>query len=120
MNSIKPLLLAASLLLSAGAWAEGGSDRALQHIQQIQQMRDKAAAALMQAEQAPAAQRKTAMGTHMQMLGEMLTQLHSSHPDQTMTAEQHLAWMEVHDKLMDDALGQMQREHQLMLGECDK
>lgn len=115
MKAIKPLLLAATMLLSAGVWAEGGSAAAMQNLQQL---RDKAEASLVQAEQAPAGQRKTAMGKHMQMLGEMMTQLHASHPDKSMTPAQHLAWMEEHDKLMDDALAQMQREHKLMMSEC--
>lgn len=117
MKAIPTLLLATSLLLSAGAWAEGGADRTLQHIQQL---RDKSAVALQQAEQAPAGQRHAAMGKHMQMLDEMMTQLHASHPDKSMTPEQHLAWMEEHDKLMADALSQMQREHTLMMSECRK
>jgi hypothetical protein len=52
------------------------------------------------------------------MLGEMMTQLHARHPDKSMTPAQHLAWMEEHDKLMDDALAQMQRKHKLMMSEC--
>lgn len=115
MKAIKPLLLAASLLLSASAWAEGGADRTLRHIELL---RDKAEAALVQAEQAPTGQRKIAMAEHMKMLDGMMKELHASHPDKSVTPEQHLAWMEEHDKLMDDALGQMRREHKLMMSEC--
>ena len=49
MKSLKPLLLVGSLLLSSMAWAEGGSDRVFER---IQQMRDKAEAVLIQAEKA--------------------------------------------------------------------
>lgn len=114
MKAIPTLLLATSLLLSAGAWAEGGGDRVLR---QLEQLRDKSAAALQQAEQAPADQRHAAMGKHMQMLDAMMTQLHGKHPDPSMSPEQQLAWMEEHDKLMADALGQMQHEHKLMMSE---
>jgi hypothetical protein len=34
-----------------------------------------------------------------------------------MSPQQHLAWMEKHDKIVDDVLSQMQREHKLMLSE---
>ena len=36
MKSLKPLLLVGSLLLSSMAWAEGGSDRVFERIQQMQ------------------------------------------------------------------------------------
>lgn len=112
MNAIKPLLLAASLMLSSAVWAEGGSDLANQRIKQL---RDKAQVALVKAEKAPPEQRHAQMAEHMQMLGEMLKQLRADHPAGAMTAEQHLAWMEEHDKLIGDSLTQMQREHSLML-----
>ena len=35
MKSLKPLLLVGSLLLSSMAWAEGGSDRVFERIQQM-------------------------------------------------------------------------------------
>lgn len=117
MNAIKPLILSAALILSSAVWAEGGGDRVNQHIQEL---RAKAQAALVVAEKAPAAQRQLKMSEHMQMLGDMMQALHADHPSADMSAEQHLAWMEAHDKSMDDALDQMQREHKLMMSECHK
>ncbi|MCY1308350.1 hypothetical protein D9M70_583510 [compost metagenome] len=52
MKSLKPLLLVGSLLLSSAVWAEGGSDRTLQRIEQL---RDKAEAVLIQSEKTPPA-----------------------------------------------------------------
>ncbi|GLZ87939.1 hypothetical protein Pres01_39900 [Metapseudomonas resinovorans] len=114
MKSLKPLLLVGSLLLSSAVWAEGGSDRAFER---IQQMRDKAEAVLIQAEKAPAGERHVHMKEHMKMLDEIMTQLHNEHPKPGMSAEEHLAWMEQHDKLVDDVLGQMMREHKLMMAD---
>lgn len=114
MKSLSPLLLAASLLLSSTAFAEGGGDRVFARIAAL---RDKAQVSLVTAEQAPQGQRLAPMAEHMQMLEQMLTQLHQSHPDKAMTPEQHLAWMEQHDRLMFAALKQMQAEHKLMLSE---
>lgn len=117
MKFLSPLLLAASLLLSATAFAEGGSEKTLERIAAL---RDKAQATLIQAQQAPQGQRLAPMAEHMQMLDQMMTQLHQSHPDKAMTPEQHLAWMEQHDQLMDDLLKQMQAEHKLMMSECQQ
>ncbi len=56
------------------------------------------------------------------MLDEMMSELHKEHPAPGISTEQHLAWMEKHDKLVDDALGQMMREHKLMMAdkECHR
>ena len=115
MKSLKPLLLVGSLLLSSMVWAEGGGDRTFERMQRMQQMRDKAEAVLIQAEKAPVGERHVHMKEHMK-------QLHNDHPAPDMSAEEHLAWMEKHDKLVGDVLGQMIREHKLMMAdkECHK
>lgn len=117
MKLLKPLFLVVSLLLSSAVWAEGGSDRIFER---IEKMRDKAEAVLIQAEKAPPGQRHVHMKEHMKMLEEMMSQLHNERPAPGISTEEHLAWMERHDKLMDDALGQMMREHKLMMSakEC--
>ncbi|MNL57284.1 hypothetical protein D3C87_1808330 [compost metagenome] len=51
------------------------------------------------------------------MLGQIMSQLHQDHPDAAMTPQQHLAWMEKHDKIVDGVLSQMQREHKLMVSD---
>lgn len=117
MQASKPLILTVALLLSSAAWAEGGAERAAQRAQAL---RAKSQAALVVAEQAPAAQRQLKMAEHMQLLGDLLQALHAEHPSATLSAEQHLAWMQTHDKSMDAALEQMQREHKLMVSECQQ
>ncbi|WP_415754165.1 co-regulatory protein PtrA N-terminal domain-containing protein [Pseudomonas leptonychotis] len=114
MKFLKPLILVGSLLLSSVVWAEGGGDRLFER---MENMRDKAEAVLIQAEKAPASERHVHMKEHMGMLGEMMSQLHSQHPDPGITTEEHLAWMERHDKLVDDVLAQMIREHKLMMAD---
>lgn len=115
MNPMKTLIVSAALTLSSLAMAEGGADRTLER---AVTMRDAAETVLVQAEQAPAGQRRSQMAKHMNMLDDMMQELHASHPDAAMSREQHLAWMEQHDKLVDDALAQMQRQHKLMRAEC--
>ncbi|MBC9250695.1 MULTISPECIES: co-regulatory protein PtrA N-terminal domain-containing protein [Pseudomonas] len=119
MKSLKPLLLVGSLLLSSMAWAEGGSDRVFER---IQQMSDKAEAVLIQAEQAPVGERHVHLKEHMKMLEDIMSKLHNEHPAPGISAEEHLAWMETHDKLVDGVLAQMIREHKLMMAdkECHK
>jgi len=114
MKLLKTLFLVGSLLLSSAVLAEGGSDRIFER---IESMRDKAEAVLIQAEKAPASERHVHMKEHMGMLGDMMSQLHSQHPDPGITTEEHLAWMERHDKLVDDVLAQMIREHKLMMAD---
>ncbi|WP_324733782.1 co-regulatory protein PtrA N-terminal domain-containing protein [Pseudomonas paeninsulae] len=114
MNLMKSLLLMVSILMASAIWAEGGGDRTFERIAEL---RDRAEAVLVQAEQAAPGQRHVHMAEHMEMLGDMMNQLHQNHPDASMTTEQHLAWMEQHDKLVDDVLSQMMREHKLMMTE---
>jgi hypothetical protein len=106
--------LACSILLSASAWAEGGGDRVMER---MENMRDSAESVLVQAEKAPEGKRDTYMAEHIKMLRQIMSQLHQDHPDAAMTPQQHLAWMEKHDKIVDDVLSQMQREHKLMVSE---
>ncbi|CEG54415.1 MULTISPECIES: co-regulatory protein PtrA N-terminal domain-containing protein [Pseudomonadaceae] len=114
MKSLKSLVLIGSLLLSSMVWAEGGSDRVFER---MQQMRDKAEAVLVKAEGAPASERHVHMKEHMQMLEELMSNLHNEHPAPDISVEEHLAWMEKHDKLVDDVLAQMMREHKLMMAD---
>ncbi|CAD5379172.1 hypothetical protein OF001_U470006 [Pseudomonas sp. OF001] len=51
------------------------------------------------------------------MLEGIMSQLHKEHPAPGMTTAEHLAWMERHDKLVDDVLVQMVREHKLMMAD---
>ncbi|NNA32772.1 co-regulatory protein PtrA N-terminal domain-containing protein [Pseudomonas lundensis] len=114
MNHLKMLFFVSSILVSASVWAESGGDRV---IERMEGLRDKAEATLMKAEQAPEGERHVHMAEHMKMLGDIMSQLHNDHPDASMSPQQHLTWMEKHDKIVDDVLRQMQREHKLMLSE---
>lgn len=114
MNIMKSLLLMVSIFMASAVWAEGGAARTFERIAEL---RDRAEIVLVQAEQAAPGQRHVHMAEHMEMLSDMMKQLHENHPDASMTTEQHLAWMEQHDKLVDDVLGQMLREHKLMMTE---
>ncbi|WP_454865303.1 co-regulatory protein PtrA N-terminal domain-containing protein [Pseudomonas rhizophila] len=99
-------------LVGSILWAEGGGDRVMDR---MESMRDKAEVVLVQAEKAPAGQHHVHMAEHMNMLGDPMKELHNDHPDASMTTQQHLDCMEKHDKIVDDVLEQMQREHKLML-----
>ena len=114
MNRLKVLVFARSILISASALAEGGAERIMERMESL---RDKAEATLVQAEKAPEGQRHVHMAEHMKILGEIMGQLHLDHPKASMSPQEHLAWMEKHDAMVDDVLNQMQREHKLMLSE---
>ncbi|VVP23474.1 co-regulatory protein PtrA N-terminal domain-containing protein [Pseudomonas fluorescens] len=106
--------LVGSILLPASVWAEGGGDRVMER---MENMRESAEAVLVQAEKAPEGKRDAHMLEHIKMLGQIMSQLHQDHPDAAMTPQQHLAWMEKHDKIVDGVLSQMQREHKLMVSD---
>ena len=114
MNRLKILFFVSSILVSASVWAESGGDRV---IERMEGLRDRAEAVLIQAEKAPEGQRHVHMAEHMKILGEIMDQLHLDHPKASMSPQEHLAWMEKHDAMVDDVLNQMQREHKLMLSE---
>lgn len=114
MSPIRALLFVSSILISASTLAESGGDRVMQR---MESMRARAEATLQQAEKAPEGQRHIHMSEHMKMLGELMEQLHKDHPAASMSPQEHLAWMEKHDKIVDDVLSQMQREHKLMMSE---
>lgn len=103
MNRLKMLFFVSSILVSASVWAESGGDRV---IERMEGLRDRAEAVLIQAEKAPEGQRHVHMAEHMKMLGDIMSQLHKDHPDASMSPQQHLAWMEKHDKIVDDVLSQ--------------
>lgn len=114
MNSLKPMFLIGSLLLSPLVWAEGGSDRIFER---MQQMNDQAPAMRAQVRNAPAGERQLSMKEHMTRLEDIMEQLHKERPTSDMPAKDHQAWMEKHDKAMDDVLEQMAREHKLMMAD---
>lgn len=114
MNSLKPMFLVGSLLLSPLVWAEGGSDRLFERMQQLN---DKAPVLLAQAQKAPADERQVSVKEHMSKLVGIMGQLHKERPASDMPAQDHQAWMEKHDKAMDDVLMQMAREHERMMAD---
>jgi hypothetical protein len=115
MKKLQQIVLVGALLMSGSLWAEGGGDTVFN---KVQTLNAQAEVILQQAETGPADQRMARMKEHMAMLDNIMTTLHDQHPDPSMTPEQHLAWMEQHDKLVDEVLGQMQREHKLMTQQC--
>lgn len=114
MNLLKPMFLIGSLLLSPLVWAEGGSDRVFER---MQQMNDQAPALLARTQNVPAGEQQISMKEHMTRLEDIMGQLHKERPASDRPAKDHQAWMEKHDKAMDDILGQMAREHKLMMAD---
>ncbi|MFI8479178.1 co-regulatory protein PtrA N-terminal domain-containing protein [Pseudomonas sp. NPDC078700] len=114
MKLLKSFVFVGALVLASVVLAEGGGDRTFKR---MQEMSNRAEAVLIKAETAPANERHVHMKQHMAMLEEIMSELHDTHPEPNISAAEHLIWMEAHDKVVDDVLNQMIREHKLMMAD---
>lgn len=70
---------------------------------------------LKQAEAAQGADRKRLMAEHMSMMQEVMDKMATMKPKAGMSMKEHEEWMEEHQKLMQQLMGQMMREHHLLM-----
>lgn len=82
-----------------------------QMTQRIMQAKQK----LQQAEAAKGAERQKLMGEHMNMMKETMGKMQAMKPKTGMSMQEHEEWINQHQKLMEDMLGQMMEEHHLMM-----
>lgn len=82
-----------------------------QMIQRVQQSKLK----LQQAEAAKGAERQKLMEEHMKMMKETLEKMQAMKPKAGMSMQEHEEWISQHQKLMEDMMGQMMKEHHLIM-----
>jgi uncharacterized protein YicC (UPF0701 family) len=75
---------------------------------------------LKEAESAKGEARQKLMREHMTMMHEAITEMKSMKPKAGMTAQEHEDWMVEHQKLMNQAMGQMMDEHHLLMSSSYK
>ena len=80
-------------------------------IQQVQQAKQKLAAA----QAAQGAERQKMMSEHMSMMQKTMGQMQTMRPRDNMTPQEQKEWMAEHQKLMDMMMGQMMDEHHLLM-----
>lgn len=78
----------------------------------------KAKEKLEQAEKAQAGERHQLMQEHMSLMERAMQQMHAIKPVKDMSMEEHERWIGEHQKFMDEAMGQMMREHKMMMDGC--
>lgn len=87
--------------------------------QQINQQFIQTQLKLKEAEAAKGAERKKLMEEHMKMMHEIMTKMQTMKPKAGMTMQEHEDWIIEHQKLMDQAMGQMMGEHHMLMGSGD-
>lgn len=84
--------------------------------QRVQQAKLK----LQQAEAAKGVERQKLMDEHMNMMHEAMSKMKEMKPKTDMTMQEHEDWINEHQKLMDQILGQMMEEHEMLMGSNNK
>lgn len=70
---------------------------------------------LKEAEAAKGAERQKLMGEHMKMMHEAMNKMQTMKPKAGMTMQEHEDWINEHQKLMDQVMGQMMEEHHMLM-----
>ncbi len=82
----------------------------------LQQQIMKAKQKLKEAEAAKGPERQKLMGEHMKMMKESMEKMQAMKPKAGMSMQEHEDWINEHQKLMDDMMGQMMEEYHMMTG----
>jgi len=83
---------------------------------QMTQQVMKAKQKLKEAEAAKGAERNKLMGEHMKMMHDNMGKMQAMKPKSGMTMQEHEEWISEHQKLMDEMMSQMMKEHHMMMG----
>ncbi len=114
-QSFKRLVAVAALcgigFISTSAIAKGALDDQ-QSWKRLQESRQK----LEQAEAAKGEERQKLMDDHMKMMHETMEKMQAMKPKAGMTMQEHEEWISQHQKLMDEMMSQMMKEHHMMMG----
>jgi acyl transferase domain-containing protein len=84
--------------------------------QQINQRLIQSQQKLKAAEAAKGAERQKLMEEHMKIMRETMTKMQAMKPKAGMTMQEHEDWINEHQKLMEQVMGQMMEEHHLLIG----
>jgi uncharacterized protein YicC (UPF0701 family) len=107
-------LVAMSALVLAGPMlAYAAPDEAQK---QLIQRSAEAKRKLEAAKAAQGAQRDKLMQEHMDLMGQMMKQMHSARPGPNATPQQMREWIDEHLKVMDQMMSQMMDAERMMMG----
>ncbi len=92
--------------------ASAGPDEAQrQMMQRLAESKQK----LAEIEKASAGERSKLMDAHMKSMQETMGKMHDMKPKKGASMHEHEEWMTEHQKLMEQVMDQMMREHQMMM-----
>lgn len=84
--------------------------------QQINQRLIQSQQKLKAAEAAKGAERQKLMEEHMKIMRETMTKMQAMKPKAGMTMQEHEDWINEHQKLMEQVMGQLMEEHHMLIG----
>jgi acyl transferase domain-containing protein len=84
--------------------------------QQINQRLIQSQQKLKEAEAAKGAERQKLMEDHMKIMRETMTKMQAMKPKAGMTMQEHEDWINEHQKLMEQVMGQLMEEHHILIG----
>ena len=84
--------------------------------QQINQRLIQSQQKLKAAEAAKGAERQKLMEDHMKIMRETMTKMQAMKPKAGMTMQEHEDWINEHQKLMEQVMGQLMEEHHMLIG----
>lgn len=115
LNKLVATVFIASLGFAATS-AVAGPDFFQQQInQKLMQSKQK----LKEAEAAKGAERQKLMEEHMKIMCETMTKMQAMKPKAGMTMQEHEDWINEHQKLMEQVMGQLMEEHHMLIGSGD-
>jgi len=115
LNKLVATVFIASLGFAATS-AVAGPDFFQQQInQKLMQSKQK----LKEAEAAKGAERQKLMEEHMKIMRETMTKMQAMKPKAGMTMQEHEDWINEHQKLMEQVMGQLMEEHHMLIGSGD-
>ncbi|HQR77944.1 MAG TPA: hypothetical protein PLR35_16100 [Burkholderiaceae bacterium] len=103
----------AALMLTGPMLASAAPDEAQK---QLMQRSMEAKQKLQAAQAAQGTQRNKLMQEHMDLMGQMMKQMHSARPGPNATPQQMREWIDEHLKVMDQMMSQMMDAEHMMMG----
>lgn len=108
-------LVATALITCLGFTATSAMAGPDENQRLIQQQVIQAKQKLKQAEAAKGAERQKLMEEHMKMMRETLGKMRAMKPKAGMSMQEQEDWINQHQDLMEDLLGQMMEEHHMLM-----
>lgn len=109
----------AAVILAAAAFAASAAVPE-ETFKRIRQQQAEARKKLEAAEKAEGAAQAAMLNEHSKMVHSILKDMRTMKPAESMSMEEHTQWIQEHQKLMDELLTQMMKDHEMMMKNCPR